>query len=81
MTERRQEKEETQLFVIRLWPESFDGAHRVWRGEVAHTGQKSKRYFARWTDLLRFLCKQLGVPWEERVDQEITTEVVDRDSD
>lgn len=81
MAERRREQEEIQLFIIRLWPESFDGGRRVWRGEVVHAGNERKRYFARWVDLLRFLCKHVGVRWQGHVDVQIMAEVMDGKSD
>jgi hypothetical protein len=79
MTERRQDPERTQLFIVRLWPESFDRGQRVWRGEVMHTSTDGRRYFARWEDMLAFLCRAVGVSWEGHIDREITTEVVDRE--
>lgn len=74
------EQDQTKLFVIRLWPESFEGAQRVWRGQVVHTADDAKRYFARWAGLLRFLCKELGVEWEGHVESEIITEVMQEES-
>lgn len=79
MTERQRESERIQLFVVRLWTESFNGGRRVWRGEIVHTGNEGKRYFARWADLLKFICKAVGVRWDGRLDKEITTEVIDRE--
>lgn len=79
MTERREEKEGVQLFVVRLWSESFDPWRRAWRGEVVHVGTDDRRYFARWQHLLAFLCKAIDVSWEGRVNNELTTEVMDRE--
>lgn len=61
------------MFVVRLWSESFDRRRRIWRGEVLHVATESRHYFARWQDLLTFLCNAVGVPWEGDVQKEITT--------
>lgn len=76
MTRRPQESKDTKLFLVRLWSERFDGGRRTWRGEVVRAGSDSRQYFARWSDLLAFLCKETGVTWEGHVDKEITTEVM-----
>jgi len=76
MSKRQRDSKRTRLFVIRLWPESFDYGRRSWRGEVVNTATDSRHYFARWEDLLAFLCKAIEVPWEAGVSREITTEIV-----
>ena len=73
MSERQQDSEQTQLFVIRLWSESFDQGQRAWRGEVVDAGTDARRYFARWEDLLAFLCKAAGVTLRGSVADQITT--------
>lgn len=72
MTKRQQDPKRTQLFVVRLWSESFDRGRRVWRGEIVHVATESRHNFARWQDLLAFLCNTVGVPWEGNVQEEIT---------
>lgn len=81
MSKRQQDAERRRLFVVRLWPESFDYGRRVWRGEVVDTGTDTRRYFARWEDLLGFLCKAIGASEDESVASEITTEVMAEESD
>lgn len=81
MTKRRKDLERRRLFVVRLWPESFDYGRRVWRGEVVDTGTEMRRYFARWEDLLGFLCKAVGASLDDSVASEITTEVMAEESD
>ena len=76
MTKRKNDLERTHLFVVRLWPESFDQDRRAWRGEVVDTGTDIRHYFARWEDFLEFLCEAIGVPWEGAVSREITMEVM-----
>lgn len=81
MTKRQQDSRRTHLFVVRVWSESFDYGRRIWRGEVIDTTTKARRYFARWEDLLAFLCNAIDVPWEADVSQEITTEIVGQETD
>ena len=67
--------------MVRLWPESFDQYRRVWRGDVADTGTGARRYFARWEDLLEFLCKAIDMSWDGNVASEIMTEVMRHEPD
>ena len=81
MSELRPEQKRVQLFVIRLWAEQFDEEQDAWRGEVVHPASDTGRYFARWEDLLAFLCEAVGVPWEGNVAREIMMEVIKHESD
>jgi len=80
MTERQHDSNRTHLFVVRLWSESFDHGRLAWRGEVAHPDTSTRRYFARWQDLLEFLGATAGVPWDGQIDVEITMEVIDQEA-
>ena len=81
MSKRQRDSKRTQLFVVRLWPERYDDGRRTWRGEVVDRATDSRRYFARWEDLLAFLGNAIDVPWEAGVPREITTEIVSRKTD
>ncbi|HSM55613.1 MAG TPA: hypothetical protein VK879_05595 [Candidatus Sulfomarinibacteraceae bacterium] len=45
------------------------------------TDTDARRYFARWEDLVEFLCNAIEVPWEGDVSLEITMETVDHKTD
>lgn len=81
MSKRQRDEKRTRLFVVRLWPESFDYGRRSWRGEVVNTATDGRRYFARWEELLAFLCNAIDVPWKAEVSREITTEIEGQEID
>lgn len=56
---------QTQVFVVRLWPEDVGGGRTDWRGRVQHVTSGEARYFRDWATLEAFLEKLL-----RRVDPE-----------
>jgi hypothetical protein len=54
-----QETHRSQLFTLRLWPESLGDGQVEWRGHVQHLISGETRYFREWGVLVEFLQAML----------------------
>lgn len=48
---------ESQLFVVRLWPEDLGQGQTDWRGKIQHVNSGETRYFRDWPTLEEFVEK------------------------
>jgi hypothetical protein len=46
---------ESQLFMVRLWPEDLGSGQTDWRGKIQHVNSGEARYFRDWPTLEAFL--------------------------
>lgn len=48
---------ESQLFMVRLWPEDLGQGQTDWRGKIQHVNSGEARYFRDWPTLEAFVDK------------------------
>ena len=49
----------SQLFIVRIWPESSRSAAHLWRGSVEHIPSRQRFYFSSLGDLNDFISLRL----------------------
>jgi hypothetical protein len=52
-----------QSFVVRIWPEAFDGEGNAtaWRGSIDHVGSDKRLHFQDLDRLVRFIQEESGI--------------------